>query len=337
MIGDLVQFEPGQSLLMRRRIDLDEDLYAGDHTLGGRRASAVDPGLNGLAVMPMALNLEMMAEVAVLLVPGKRVIGLERVRLQRWIPLFDEPVTVELTARVVPPDGRFAGATHAVTMQIRDLGNASQPGHPESPSVEGTVLLGDAYPVPPDVGEFPLTNERPAPIGPNELYGPPRWLFHGPLFEVVSAVDRMGDEGVEGELLTLPHAGLFRSTRQPNLLLDPLLIDGSTHVLGSWHMAQEDQTGRVVFPYELGTVQVFGPPPAEGTRLRCRVAIERTSARQVSHRIDMIGPDGRLWCRLHPAEYWRFYWPPECVAFFRHHRENLVTHEWPQAPGVSRG
>jgi malonyl CoA-acyl carrier protein transacylase/phosphopantetheinyl transferase len=328
MIGDVVQFEPGQSLLMRRRIDLAEDLYAGDHTLGGRRASAVDPGLNGLAVMPMALNLEMMAEVAALLVPGKRVIGLERVRLQRWIPLFEEPVTVELSAKVVPADGRFPGATHAVTMQIRDLGNATQPAPFDSPSVEGTVLLGDAYPVPPEAGDFPLTNERPCPIGPNELYGPPRRLFHGPLFEVVSAVHRMGDEGVEGELLTLPHAGLFRSTRQPNLLLDPLLIDGSTHVLGSWHMAQEDQTGRVVFPYELGTVQVFGPPPAEGTRLRCRVAIERSSARQVSHRIDMIGPDGRLWCRLHPAEYWRFYWPPECVAFFRHHRENLVSHEW---------
>jgi malonyl CoA-acyl carrier protein transacylase/phosphopantetheinyl transferase len=333
MIGEIVQFEPGQSLLMRRRIDLDEDLYAGDHTLGGRRASAVDPGLNGLAVMPMALNLEMMAEVAALLVPGKRVIGLERVRLQRWIPLFEEPVTLELAARVVPPDGRFAGATHAVTLQIRDLGNPTQPGHPESPSVEGTVLLGDAYPAPPEAGEFPLSNERPCPIGPNELYGPPRRLFHGPLFEVVSAVDRMGDEGVEGELLTLSHAGLFRSTRQPNLLLDPLLIDGSTHVLGSWHLAQEDQTGRVVFPYELGAVQVFGPPPAEGTRLRCRVAIERSSARQVSHRIDMIGPDGRLWCRLHPAEYWRFYWPPECVAFFRHHSEHLVTHEWPLVAG----
>ena len=147
----------------------------------------------------------------------------------------------------------------------------------------------------------------------------------------------MGDEGVEGELLTLSHAGLFRSTQQPNLLLDPLLIDGSTHVLGSWHMAREDQTGHVVFPYELGTVQVFGPPPAEGTRLRCRVAIERTSARQVSHRIDMIGPDGRLWCRLHPAEYWRFSWPPECVAFFRHHRENLVTHEWPGRAAQAAG
>jgi len=224
-----------------------------------------------------------------------------------------------------------ASATHAVAMEIRDLGNASQPGHAESPSVEGTALLAAEYPSPPHAGAFPLANERPCPIGPDELYGQACRLFHGPLFEVAAAVDRMGDNGVEGELLTLSHAGLFRSTSRPNLLLDPLLIDGSTHVLGSWHLSQADQTGRMVFPYELGTVQVFGPRPAKGTRLKCRVCIERSSARQVSHRIDIIAPDGRLWCRLHPAEYWRFYWPRECVDFFRHHDEYLLTADWPAA------
>jgi len=332
MIGELIEHEPGRALLMRRRIDLDEDLYARDHTLGGRHASAIDPEHNGLAVMPMALNLEMMAEVASLLVPGKRVVGFQRVRLQRWIPLYEEPVTLEVRARVVPVSSPpVASATHAVAIEIRDLGNASQPGHAESPSVEGTALLAAEYPSPPQAGPFPLANERPCPIGPDELYGQARRLFHGPLFEVAAAVDRMGDDGVEGELLTLSHAGLFRSTSQPNLLLDPLLIDGSTHVLGSWHLSQADQAGRVVFPYELGTVQVFGPRPAEGTRLKCRVCIERLSARQVSHRIDIINPDGKLWCRLHPAEYWRFYWPQECVDFFRHHEEYLLTADWPAA------
>jgi phosphopantetheinyl transferase len=48
----------------------------------------------------------------------------------------------------------------------------------------------------------------------------------------------------------------------------------------------------------------------------------------VSHRIDLIGPDGRLWCRLYPAEYWRFYWPAEYTAYFRRKAEFLLGHPW---------
>jgi malonyl CoA-acyl carrier protein transacylase/phosphopantetheinyl transferase len=357
MIGEILGHEPGKSLLIRRRVELDEDLYALDHTLGGRRASQFDPNHNGLAVMPMAFNLEMMAEVASLLMPGKVVVGFQGVRLQRWIPLYEEPVEIEVRARVVEstPLGMPSKTTSAfvqstrphplplsqgergviiaqtlnVHIEIRDLGNAVHPGRFDSPSVEGTVLLDDAYPVAPPGDDLPLTNARPCPIGRHELYGQPRRLFHGPRFEVVGDVGLMGDEGVEGELLTLSHSGLFRSTAKPALLTDPLLIDGSTHVLGCWHLAQEDQSGRVVFPYELGSVQLFGPPPAEGTRMKCRVRIEQSSPRRVSHRIDIISPDGRLWCRLCPAEYWRFYWPAECVAFFRRHDEFMASREWP--------
>jgi len=338
MIGEILSYQPGHSLVMRRQVDLDQDLYARDHTFGGRDASAVDRDYHGLAVMPMALNLEMMAEVASLLVPGKLVVGLRRVRLQRWIPLFDEPITMEVTAEVLP---KAAGspekaATWEVAMEVRDLGNATYPGNTQTPVVQGTVVLGEEYPDPPPAEPFKLTNQRPCPIGPDELYHTERRLFHGPSFQAVSAVGRMGDEGVEGELVTLSHAGLFGSTDRPDLLLDPLLIDASTHVLGSWHLAQPDRSGRVVFPYELGNVQLFGPRPPEGTRLTCQVAIEQASARQVRHRIDMIGPDGKLWCRLYPAEYWRFYWPPECVDFFRLHDRFLVTHDWPEvAPPVA--
>ena len=43
LLGEVVRHEPGRELVLRRRMDVNEDLYAGDHTLGGRDASAVDP------------------------------------------------------------------------------------------------------------------------------------------------------------------------------------------------------------------------------------------------------------------------------------------------------
>jgi malonyl CoA-acyl carrier protein transacylase len=326
LLGDIVRHEPGRELILRRRMDVNEDLYAGDHTLGGRDASAVDPSQHGLPFMPMAFSLEMMAEAAAFLLPGRIVIGLQRVRLQRWIPFDDEAITVELTARVHPerPD--------AVAVEIRDLGNAIRPGNAETPAVVGTVLLGTHYPEPPSIDAFPLTREGPCRFTPHQLYAGERRLFHGPLFEALDSTDRQGDEGIEGHLRTLPHSGLFRSTSQPDLLLDPLLIDASTHLLGSWHLGQPDQNGRVVLPYELGNVTLYGPRPATGTRIKCRVRVESGSARQVSHRIDLLGPDDKLWCRLAPAEYWRFYWPLEYVDFFRHKERFLLAKDWPVCP-----
>lgn len=321
LLGDIIRHDPGREIVVRRRMDLREDLYALDHTLGGRHASALNPDLHGLPVMPMTFSMEMMAEVASLLVPGPIVIGMKRVRLQRWIQFDDEPVTLEVTARVV------AGTTNQVAVAVLDLGNAVRPGNAESPTVEGTVLFGTAYPEAPVAEAFPLTNERPCGYSPEQLYEGERRLFHGPLFQAVCATERMGEEGIEGLLRTLPHSGLFRSTRTPPLLIDPLLLDASTHILGNWHLSQADQTGRVVFPYEIGSVELFGPKPPEGTRIRCRVRIEKLSARQVTHRIELIEPDDRLWARLAPAEYWRFYWPREYVDFFRFKETFLLGHD----------
>jgi hypothetical protein len=117
-------------------------------------------------------------------------------------------------------------------------------------------------------------------------------------------------------------------------LLDPLLIDASTHLLGSWHLSQTDANGRVVLPYKLGNVTLYGPRPAVDTRIKCRVYVKSISARQVSHRIDLLGPDDRLWCRLAPAEYWRFYWPLEYVDFFRFKEQFLLAKEWPESENV---
>jgi malonyl CoA-acyl carrier protein transacylase/phosphopantetheinyl transferase len=329
LLGDIIRLEPGRELVMRRSMDLNEDLYALDHTLGGRDASALDPDLHGLPVMPMAFSMEMMAEAAAVLVPDKLLVGMKRVRLNRWIPFDDDPITLEVTASALRSDQE---EEHHVRVEIRDLGNANRPASLRvepgaAPAVDGVMVFADRYPDAPASERFALSHERPCEFTVDQLYKGERRLFHGPLFQAVCSTDRQGDEGIEGHLRTLPHTGLLRSTSEPNLLTDPLLIDASTHILGAWHLSRKDKSGRVVFPYELGSVALFGPQPALDTLVKCQVRIERMTARQVSHRIDLIAPDGRLWCRLHLAEYWRFYWPQEYVDFFRF-KDYLVGQPW---------
>ncbi len=350
MLGQVQSYEPGRAMVVRREVDLNEDLYALDHTLGGRFASALEPDYHGLAVMPMAMTLEWMAEAALAMVPGKRVIGLNEFKQHRWIPLFDDPVTLELSAELVKIGAHGSGAhkrgkaalgaemprgtTHAIRMTLRDLGNAHQPPINEHPAAQAVVLLGPEWPEPPEVDDFQLSDERPCPLGMRDLYQPGRMLFHGPAFQAVASGDRLGRQSIEGRLRVLSHAALFASCEEPDLVLDPVVIDASTHLLGLWHLAQPDQTGRVVFPYGLGTVRFYGPRPAEGALLKCQVQVESSTDRQVMHRIDIFSAEGPLWCRLYPAQYWRFYWPQPCVRFFRHHDQQLASE--PLAGAVPR-
>src|SRR5207248_8704216 len=62
LLGQIEHLEPGRHVVIRRRLDEREDLYAADHTLGGRGVSQVNPAQNGLPVLPMTFSLEAMAE-----------------------------------------------------------------------------------------------------------------------------------------------------------------------------------------------------------------------------------------------------------------------------------
>jgi hypothetical protein len=82
LVGGIVAFEPGRRLLSRRALDPEEDRFLLDHTLGGR-VSVTDPTLTALPVMPFTMTLEMAAEAAALLEPGRRLVGMRDARPRR--------------------------------------------------------------------------------------------------------------------------------------------------------------------------------------------------------------------------------------------------------------
>ena len=55
-------------------------------------------------------------------------------------------------------------------------------------------------------------------------------MFHGPLFQMIRSLDRIGREGIEGTLEVQPRNGWFRSNPEPRVALDPVLIDAAMHI-----------------------------------------------------------------------------------------------------------
>ncbi|MCS6864888.1 MAG: polyketide synthase dehydratase domain-containing protein [Gemmataceae bacterium] len=311
LIGDIVAYTPGQQIVFRRRMDEQEDRYVDDHTLGGRGVSRVDPTQNGLPVLPMTFSLEAMSEAASLLLPGKVVIAIRQVRLYRWLPFDAEPTTLEVQAQLAACDPQTGIAE--VKANVRDLGNSFLPDGAHKPASEAVIVLADRYPEPPPLKPFRLTDEVRCRSTVEDLR---RNMFHGPLFQMITSLDRTGREGIEGTLEVKPRHTWFRSNPDPRIAIDPVLTDAAMHILGAWHLEQPDWTGRILLPIGLQLLEFFGPPPPPGTRFIVRGHNEHEDARQVRHGVEVFDSTGRLWMRLTSATYWRFYLPFGDVNFF---------------------
>ncbi len=334
MVGEILEHQPRKKLVMRRKLDLREDNYAAHHTVGGRSISKVDPSQHGLPIMPMTFTLEMMMETAAALFPELKPLGVKNVRLSRWLAFDEEtPSTIQVSATVLEavPADKFPQTKRQVLIEVRDLGRDPEARDGDGAAV-GTVALGDAFSPPPTVAEFPLANERPCRTDVPTTYNN---LFHGELLQGFEAVTRFGDDGIEGTVRTLPRRGLMTSDDSPAFVGDPVLLDVAMHPAVAWHLEQEDQSGRIMLPFELERLELYGPMPAEGLPFRSRTRIVEETHWHYVHVTEIFDQTGRLWGKIDRIKLWRFYLPFHDVNFHGPKDIYFLGDEWPEAAPVA--
>lgn len=326
LVETVVEHAPGRAVTYRRVMDLREDRYADDHTLGGREVSRVDPAQNGLPVLPMTFSLEAMSEAASLLAPGKVVVAIRDIRLFRWLPFDPEPTTLEVRASVAAVDPE-SGVVE-VRADVRDLGNSFLRDAAGKSACEAVVVLADRYPEPPEPLPFDLTDEVPCTATVDALR---KNMFHGPIFQMIRSLDRVGVEGIEGTLEVQSRETWFRSNPDPRYAIDPVLTDAAMHILGAWHLEQPDWSGRILLPIGVHKVEFFGPPPPVGAHVLLRGHNDEETARQVRHGLEVFDTSGNVFLRLTGAGYWRFYLPFGHVNFFGPKDEYFLSRVLPEA------
>lgn len=286
------------------KLDLQEDILLRDHALGGR-ISLADPDLIGLPVMPMTGSMEMMAEAAAVLVSNKNLIGMRHVTAHRWVTLDQGPVTIKLVARRRPQ-----GTEVTVHVQMSEADTAA-------PLAEGTMILGDTYPPPPSPRKLEPGEARPSRWAPGRLYQD-SLMFHGPRFQGVVSLDAWSDAGACATVRLLPTDHLFASNPNPNLVVDPILLDQAGQVVGFWGL-ERLPAGIVMFPYRLRELHVYGPGLAAPGQVQCRADIRLLDEQQVQADMEVIAPDGRVWLALNgwqdrcfelPENFYKFLLAP---------------------------
>jgi phosphopantetheinyl transferase len=242
-----------------RNLSLVTMPYLADHCFYRQPDGWPEPA-DRYPVVPLTTVLELMADAARTLRPGRTVVGVRDVRALRWLAIAP-PVTVTTSASL-SPDGN-------VTVVLDGY-------------ARGTVLLADGYPAPPDGPDRPLRGGYPGEVTAAALYGD-RWMFHGPQFQGVAELGSIGDDGIQGVLAASSAPGA--------------LLDNAGQLLGFWIMKRMSRN-RLAYPAAVEQVRWYGPQPGPGEQTSCTVRIVSVTATEVVADLELRRMDGRLWARI---------------------------------------
>jgi phosphopantetheinyl transferase len=292
-VGAVSAFEPERVLRTRHRLRLEEDLHLRDHLLA--RASSVKPPVGCRPTLPMAMEMEAMAEAAACLAPGLGLVALRTVRATRWVTV-DRPEGTDLTldARVVRDDPRQR--RREVRVELRS-------GGATAPAAEAIAVFDCRYRRTLEMAYAPLQGAGPPPFDPERVYEE-RWLFHGPRYRAVSGLRLLGDNGLVGELRVLPSRRLFASVPRAVLLTDPQVLDGVSQLLALWAAAR----GLDALPVGVDHVELYRPPPPAGRRLPLYARITEQGLKTLRADVEVQDGEGRVWLRAQGWTLWVFRW-----------------------------
>lgn len=320
-IGQVLAYVPGESLVIQRRLHLDEDLYLADHAFV--HAPGIKPVSACMPVLPLTMSLEVMAEAAACLAPGLGLIGFEDVKATRWIEVSDRNSEVlNITARVreVDADNQVWRIAVAIQLEGQDM-----------PSTSGVVLFSTAYRVDLDLAFGGFSNPYRLPLTGEDIYRE-RHMFHGPCFHCLTGEIVIADEGAVTNLLTRPPTELFRSINQPQLLTDPALLDGVGQSIGVWAMQHE----RYTMPIGFGKLELYRSTPPAGTRVPIRIEIIRDETMTVYANVEIQDGSGGVWVRVREWGGIKFRCPPRVFDFRRQPTQYLLSRPL-DLPSLAKG
>ncbi len=241
--GRCVEIGPGQW-----RFDKTLDLIS-DPALDQHR-------LDRVPVLPFAMALEYMAQVAAQLATPGAVLELEEVSLLQGLRLLSEelPLRIDMKAADVEASER---RQFEVT-----LGRADGPA---KPSYRATALVSQGFSAVPPA---PLAlNVATTTIDIKDAYR--RWLFHGPVWQTITRMAGVGPRGFDLELTPSQPHDFCPFAEQGEWLFDPAIIDALFQGMLLWSRALRQSA---TLPNRIGLIQRFSCGPLPLT-LRAQVRI----------------------------------------------------------------
>ncbi len=306
LLGEVVDAAPGR-LRSRLVLDLAVHSFLGEHVLLAV-PEALKPVRDLLPALPFAFAIEIMAQAAQALLPGRTVLDCHDVEAISWIMLEG---TTTLALSVVAERRTESD----IEVEISIEGAAK-------PAMRGRVAMGVP---PPEPAPMAFACDAGCALSAAEYYGEGP-LFQGPLFRAITALDALSVDSVAGEVALRDPNDLFApGGRQAAPLFDPILLDSVAQMLGVPAWVNER---RFLVPIRVRRVSRYGALPPPGTRVHARINHRRLDERRVEGDFAVTGPAGETLLRV---EGWEELWViwPKCLLERNHRpKQGSIGRAW---------
>ncbi|MEM9445731.1 MAG: beta-ketoacyl synthase N-terminal-like domain-containing protein [Verrucomicrobiota bacterium] len=309
---NIIEIEEGKRLLIQYEFKEEEDLFLADHALGGK-VSHYDKALKALLVNPLTMSIEVIAQAAAALFPGKIVTSIKNIEANRWVTAEGGSLKVALTASL-----NADGLVRVAMTEIENL-NKAVPPH-----IRANVELAEQYPSPRKAKTFSLSSPRASRFSQGNLYT--MGMFSGPNFQGIEEIKAWGNDGVIGTLLGLTRKNMFASNADPTFVADPALMDAAGQLLAHWH-AEHDNSKFNMFPYKLEELKIYGPTLPEGERVEGRLHIKPITSDRYRAQIDLVNANGEYHATIRGWEVKTFALPETFYGILHNSPQIVLSHE----------
>ncbi|MEW6380465.1 MAG: SDR family NAD(P)-dependent oxidoreductase [bacterium] len=264
-----IAFPPNEEGVIEivRELDIERDLYLQDHRLDGK------------PVLPMTMALELMAEVASLGWPEWHISQIRDMRVWQGI-IVAKPTKVRIVATplqsVVSGQWSVVSEKQGLSRQSREPGSPCGSGNPEtlvikveiqnidksqrchySITIEMSKKANDRLDWQPPA----LMEARPFPLSTREAYQ--QMLFHGYLFQGITAIHDIGVNGIQGFLTPSDPHKLLAGNPPGTWLIDPVIMDCGLQMIILWSRTYWDM---MPLPSRFRLFRILAP--LSGARIR---------------------------------------------------------------------
>jgi len=244
--------------------------------------------LDGHAVLPLAMTLEWLAHGAMHGNPGLAFHGFDELRVLKGVVLeAGRPCAL----RVLAAKAERSDGLHRVAVEMRSSAGTGR----DVLHARAEILL--AASLPQSAEAVPELAAGPYRRSPREIYE--EFLFHGPVFQGIEAVEGCSIEGIVATVKAAPApAAWIRQPVRSNWLADPMALDCAFQLLILWSF---EQYGNGCLPCFVGRYRQFQRAfPRAGTRIVA--AVTHHGPQQVRADITFLDRSGQVVARMEDCE-----------------------------------
>lgn len=262
------QLQPNGTVTLEHTFSLATDPYLQDHRLDGK------------PVLPAAGALEWFGEFVQSAWPEWQVTEVCQLRVLRGLVIDTE------AGKKVLFKARASSHADSESLQV-----AAEIVDPERniPFYRASVILRPQWSEPPASEILPLSSgEKLQPAVAYDTY-----LFHGQRFQLITAIDRLNDAGIDAQVMPSRPTAWLNSQPIANWLFDPGLIDVAPQLAIVWARVQR---GTTALPARFGSVKRYGQSMPNG---QLRIAFRVNHFDDHSLNYDAVFIDENGYVRFH--------------------------------------